>query len=208
MKQNGKTKSPDDASEEPTGQGITHIGQLTPDPANANKGTQRGLSLLDDSLRKHGAGRSILIDRNGRIIAGNKTAERAADIGLDELIVVQTDGKKLVAVQRTDLDLNDPEARMLAYADNRTGEVDLSWNIEQLLADVESGLPIADLWNDAEFAALLEGAANGLLTEGDGKAQEIPEQFMILIECQSEVEQAKLLERFTAEGLQCKALIS
>ena len=56
------------------------ISDLIPDAANANKGTQRGLKALDTSLRQYGAGRSILIDRDGRIIAGNKTAERAADI--------------------------------------------------------------------------------------------------------------------------------
>ena len=105
------------------------IDDLTPDGRNANQGTQRGLRLLDDSLRNHGAGRSIVIDRDGRIIAGNKTAERAADIGLDDVIIVQTDGRQLVAVQRTDLDLeDDPDnrARMLAYYDNRTGELDLT----------------------------------------------------------------------------------
>ncbi len=135
-----------------------NIKNLIPDPKNANRGTQRGLSLLDDSLRKYGAGRSILIDKNGVIIAGNKTVERAKDIGLNEVTVIQTDGKQLVAVQRTDLDLeNDHEARMLAYADNRTGEVDLSWNIEQLLADNEIGLPISDIWTDEELSALLKG---------------------------------------------------
>jgi hypothetical protein len=53
--------------------------------------------------------------------------------------------------------------------------------------------------------------ANGLMTgngNGNGTPQIIPEQFMILIECQSEFEQSDLLERLTGEGLQCKALIS
>jgi hypothetical protein len=52
---------------------------------------------------------------------------------------------------------------------------------------------------------------NGLMTgngNGNGTPQIIPEQFMILIECQSEFEQSDLLERLTGEGLQCKALIS
>jgi len=38
------------------------IKDLKPDAQNANKGTPRGLKLLDDSLRKYGAGRSILIE--------------------------------------------------------------------------------------------------------------------------------------------------
>lgn len=82
------------------------ISDLTPDHANANKGTERGRYALEASLRQYGAGRSILLDKNGRIIAGNKTAEVAADVGLDDVLIVQTDGKQIVAVQRTDLDID------------------------------------------------------------------------------------------------------
>jgi hypothetical protein len=63
------------------------LSDLTPDKANANKGTQRGLKALDKSLRQYGAGRSILIDRKGRVIAGNKTLERSVDIGLEDVII-------------------------------------------------------------------------------------------------------------------------
>jgi len=86
---------------------MAKISDLIPDSGNANKGTERGAAQLEVSLRKYGAGRSILIDRNGRIIAGNKTVENAAAIGLDDVIVVETTGDKLVAVKRIDLDLTD-----------------------------------------------------------------------------------------------------
>ena len=83
---------------------IEDISDLTPDPQNANEGTERGLRMLDDSLREDGAGRSILVDKDGVIVAGNKTLERAADIGLP-VRVVQTDGTELVAVSYTHLTL-------------------------------------------------------------------------------------------------------
>jgi hypothetical protein len=86
--------------------------------------------MIRRSLEKLGAGRSILLDSKGRIIAGNKTAEAAGDIGLDDVLIVRTRGDKLVAVLREDLDLDDPagQARELAYADNRAGQVSLDWN--------------------------------------------------------------------------------
>lgn len=71
----------------------TRIENLIPDNKNFNKGTQFGEHLMDESLRKFGLGRSILIDKNNRIIAGNKTTEKAADIGFDNVIIVETDGK-------------------------------------------------------------------------------------------------------------------
>lgn len=133
----------------------TKLSDLIPDASNANKGTERGRYALEASLRKYGAGRSILIDRNGRIIAGNKTAETAADVGIDDVIVVQTDGKQIVAVQRTDLDLDSKEGRELAYADNRVGELDLSFDTEQMLADVGAGVDLSGLWFPHELDALL-----------------------------------------------------
>ncbi len=57
----------------------TKIDELIPDGKNANKGTEYGQSLIEKSLRKFGAGRSILIDKNNKIIAGNKTVENAAN---------------------------------------------------------------------------------------------------------------------------------
>jgi len=108
---------------------------LTPDVRNANEGTPRGRGMLEDSLRKLGAGRSILLDKHGRVIAGNKTLEVAAGIGLDKI--------QVVAVQRTDLDLEtDANAREMAYADNRIAQVDLTWSIPQLQADVAAGLDL------------------------------------------------------------------
>lgn len=131
------------------------ISDLIPDHANANKGTERGRYALEASLRQYGAGRSILLDKNGRIIAGNKTAEVAADVGLDDVLIVQTDGTKIVAVQRTDLDIDSPEGRGLAYADNRVGELSLSWDAEQVLADLNAGMDLSGLFFDFEIDKIL-----------------------------------------------------
>lgn len=112
---------------------------LRPDSQNANEGTQRGRGLLEKNLRKLGAGRSILADKNGNIIAGNKTIEGAAEIGLP-VRIVETDGKELVVVKRMDLDLyseTDKRGRTLAYADNKVAELDLWWKPEQIVSDFE-----------------------------------------------------------------------
>jgi hypothetical protein len=41
-----------------------------------------------------------------------------------------------------------------------------------------------------------------------GTRQALPDQFLILIYCASEAEQVRLLSRFQAEGVRCRALIS
>ena len=119
-------KTPRTVPSSATPKPLRTLGDLTADPQNANQGTARGRGLLAHSLRDLGAGRSIVVDRAGVVIAGNKTLEEAAALALP-IEVVETSGERLVVVQRMDLDLTaDPRARRLALADNRTSELGLA----------------------------------------------------------------------------------
>ena len=131
------------------------ISALVLDVENANKGRRRGRELLEASLDKYGAGRSVLVDRHDRVIAGNKTVEAARAAGMESITVIETDGSSLVAVRRGDLDLKkDKKARELAIADNRVGELDLEWNPEVLATlDVD----LKQFWNENELNSLLKG---------------------------------------------------
>lgn len=133
------------------------LSELLPDRHNANAGTERGQYMVDTSIEQFGAGRSILLDRDNEVIAGNKTLQALIDAGYDELLVVESDGKTAVAVKRTDMDLDDPStgARGLAYADNRASEVGLAWDAEQLLADVQAGIDLEAWFHEDELMSLL-----------------------------------------------------
>jgi len=134
---------------------IGKIADLKPDSKNANLGTQRGRGLLEKSLRQYGAGRSVLVDRDGNLIAGNKTVDVAAEIDLP-VRVVQTDGNELVVVQRTDLDLDSSEGRGLAIADNRTGETGLDWDTDALAELGANGIvDLEEFWRPEELEKLL-----------------------------------------------------
>ncbi len=115
----------------------TNIESLVPDNKNFNKGTEYGDHLIDESLRRFGLGRSILIDKNNRIIAGNKTAEKAADIGFTDVVVVEVDGNQLVAVKRKDIDLDSAKGRELALADNATGKANLCFDTDLIMQEAE-----------------------------------------------------------------------
>lgn len=131
------------------------LDDLVPDAANANDGTLRGDQLLARSMEQYGAGRSILTDKHGNVIAGNKALDVAVDRGL-AVKVVQSDGQRLVVVQRTDLDLaKTPGARELAYLDNRASEVGLVWNPAQIERDLASGLELGTMFTEDERDALL-----------------------------------------------------
>ena len=123
---------------------IKTLADLTPDGDNFNKHTEFGTKLLEDSLRKFGAGRSILVDKDGNIIAGNGVVETAAGIGMDDVVVVQTDGTKLVVVQRTDLELDTPQGRELALADNMTALKGIDLDLDKVRESL--GDDLAKAW--------------------------------------------------------------
>jgi len=129
------------------------LSDLQQDSRNANKGSARGQQMIETSLQKYGAGRSIVLSKEGVILCGNHTAEAAATVGLDEnVVVVQTTGDQLVAVQRMDLSADDPRARELAYSDNRSGEISLNWEPEVLKQDFNSGeLDLTPFFTEAEI---------------------------------------------------------
>lgn len=78
-----------------------------------------------------------LIDKNNRIIAGNKTAEKAADIGFTDVVVVEVDGNQLVAVKRKDIDLDSAKGREFALADNATGKANLCFDTDLIMQEAE-----------------------------------------------------------------------
>ena len=119
------------------------MGKLTdykPLIRNPNKGTQRGAGILEQSVRELGAGRSILVDKNGIILAGNHAQEAFVNAGMDDVIEVQTDGKQIVVVKRTDLDAESSAGKKMAIMDNRTSEQGLAWDavvVEDLLNEIK-----------------------------------------------------------------------
>ena len=140
------------------------ITDLVFDDKNFNRHTEFGMSLIEKSLRNHGAGRSILIDKNNRIIGGNGVIENAGQIGMEDIIIVPSDGTKIVAVQRTDIDLDSKEGREMALADNATGSADLQWDAENLQQAMEEFSITPQDWgvfSNDDGSAFFGGERNG-----------------------------------------------
>lgn len=123
---------------------LIDIEELRQDNLNFNKGTYQGEVLIKKSLERFKAGRSVLIDKDNNIIAGNKTVQAAATMGM-KVRVIETTGDELVAVKRTDIDIDSKEGRELALADNRTAQINLAWDEQNLeAASLEFGIDPSD----------------------------------------------------------------
>jgi len=112
------------------------------DKRNYRKHNERNKDLINKSLKECGAGRSIVIDNDNEIIAGNGIYEQAQKIGLKTKIV-ETDGSELVVVKRTDLSTDDEKRKQLAIMDNSTSDSS-DWDILSLKTDFD--LDILSEW--------------------------------------------------------------
>ena len=108
---------------------MTSIKDLKSDHKNARRRTDRSASLIAESLKRYGAARSIVIDEDGRILAGNGTVEGAKKAGIDKLRIIEAEGDELIAVRRTGLSEDDKVG--LALADNRSSDLS-EWDHEML----------------------------------------------------------------------------
>jgi DNA modification methylase len=149
-----------------------HIADLTPDPKNARKHTPRNIGMIERALGEVGAARSIVIDEDGRILAGNGTVEAAAAAGITRVQVVEADGETIIAVRRRGL--TEEQKRRLALYDNRAAELADGWDADVLLEMVNDGLDPSAFFYDRELGDILGAAMNDIL--GELPAGEVPDE--------------------------------
>lgn len=145
------------------------------DPKNARIHSEHNKEAVEKSLRELGAGRSIVVDKDGVVIGGNAVYEKAVELGL-ETRVVHTKGDKLIVVVRDDLATDDPRRKALALADNQIATL-AEWN-EVLLEEIK--LEIEDIDLDVMgFDLLKEPLEEGDVGELIDRAEELNEHWKV-----------------------------
>lgn len=109
------------------------MSELKFDPKNYRIHGEKNKRLIQKSLVDCGAGRSILIDKEDCIIAGNGVYEQAQELGL-KVRIIESDGTELIAIKRTDLKTEDARRKALALADNYTSDTSV-FDVEAILED-------------------------------------------------------------------------
>lgn len=111
--------------------------------------------LIRKSLSECGAGRSIVIDKDNVMIAGEGVYEQAKELGL-KVRIIESDGKELIAIKRTDLSTEDEKRKLLAFADNHTSDTS-KFDFSAIVEDF--GMDVLDDWSldiDADFKDTIE----------------------------------------------------
>lgn len=153
------------------GKPIAHLSDLTPDPHNARAHNPRNIGMIEAALNEVGAARSIVIDEDGIVLAGNATIAAAAQAGIEKVQVVEADGETIIAVRRRDLT---PEQKTkLALFDNRAAEL-AEWDTS-VLAELAADMDLSGLFREEELAELLAGVGEPELGGGGDDFDAAPE---------------------------------
>jgi DNA modification methylase len=149
---------------------VASINDLQNDPKNARKRTDRSAKLIKQSLEQYGAARSIVIDENNRILAGNGTIAGAKAAGIKNLKIIEADGNEIIAVKRSNL--TEDQKVGLAIADNRTGDLS-EWDID-MLEQLSKEHDLNDFFDKKELDDILS-KKEVLPTEGLTDPDDVPE---------------------------------
>ena len=129
---------------------IKTINDLKPDPNNANRGTERGHRIVNNSIQRHGAGRSGLAARDGTMIAGSQTLEEMAALGM-KIKPVHTTGDEWVVVIRDDIEPGSEQATLMGLEDNRGAQEGIEWD-PGILAELAQQFDVSGLFTGDELA--------------------------------------------------------
>jgi len=128
----------------------TTIADLKPDPRNVRTHNPRNIGMIVNALHQVGAARSIVLDEDNVILAGNGVIEAAAEAGIERVRIIDADGEEIIAVRRSGL--TDEQKQKLAIYDNRTAEL-AAWDTDAL-ADIGEDLDLGEFFTGTELGEL------------------------------------------------------
>ena len=177
---------------------MQEVGQLHESPDNPREITQQSLEELMHSLRADPSmlqARPVIADEEGMVVCGNMRLRAARALGWD-----------MVPVYVKAFESEAQKREWMLRDNNEFGQ----WVPDELQALVRQH---QEEGHDLRLLGFGQQELRDLLTVEDGPLPEAPRQdvpviFGVVIDCDSETEQAGLLEEFAGRGLQCRALMA
>lgn len=121
------------------------------DSKNYRTHSEKNKRIIKKSVDELGAGRSILLDSQNIIIAGNGVKEAWGDRPVK---IIETDGSELIAVKRTDLNTDDKKRQTLSLIDNHASDTS---DFDNELVNSDFDKDDLDEWEfDSSFSEQLE----------------------------------------------------
>lgn len=196
--------APDDA--EPLSMRVLTLADIEPATYNPRTMSDDMMERLCAGIREFGIVEPIVVNASGgapyRIVGGHQRAEACRRLGIDEIPAIFVDLPK-----------GGPKEKALNLALNKiSGDWDKE-KLEAILGDIagkEIDIMLTGFGQDEVDKILGELSTGDTFGEGGGPGgpDTIPAKFCIIVDCDDEQQQTELLDRFSEEGLQCRALVS
>lgn len=137
---------------------LAKLTDVQPTRRNANKHTQRGMGMLEQSIKRDGWIGAITTAADRETFDGDARTHVGVASGFEDAIWVDSDGTKPVIVRRIDIpSADDPRAKRLGVAANRVPQVDLSWDVDVLEELIqEDNSILSSLFFEDEVANILD----------------------------------------------------
>lgn len=146
------------------------VSELKQDGNNYRKHSDSNKRLIRKSIDECGYGRSVVVDADGVLIAGNGVASVSNKD--TKVKVIETDGSELVVVKRTDLHTGDEKRKKLAMADNAAADA-VEWDADNLQADGWTAEDLSD-WGVFPPKEISEADVMGLFEEAEQGSEKDP----------------------------------
>ena len=142
-----------------------------------------------NSIKEFGFKVTIVIDKDNVIVCGQTRYKASKKLGLEVVPCVIAD------------DLTEEQIKAYRLADNKVSEL-AKWDIDLLGEELE------DIFNIdmSDFGFDLSEDEPTAPTERKDLSDKVGETYEVIIECDSEEQQAEIYERVRKEGLSCRVL--
>ena len=164
-----------------------NINDIKPYEKNPRK-NDSAVDAVTNSIGEFGFKVPVVIDKDNVIVCGHTRYKAAKKLGLDTVPCVVAD------------DLTDEQIKAYRLADNKASEL-AEWDIDLLGEELDDIFDI-DM-SDFGFNLTEEEDTQ---TEREDLSDKVGETYEVIIECDSEEQQAEIYERLRQEGLTCRVL--
>ena len=169
------------------------LDKLKPYEKNARKHQEADLSTIKASITEFGMSDPIGVwGKDNIIVEGHGRYMACKELGIEQVPVIHLDH------------LTDEQRRAYALAHNKTAEMS-EWDFDLLgdeLADIFD-IDMSDFGFDLTEEEEEQSTAP---TERKDLSDKVGETYEVIIECDSEEQQAEIYERVRKEGLSCRVL--
>lgn len=172
---------------------LVPLSKIKPYIRNARKHPEKQITLLASLMKKYGVDQPIVVDEKFVILKGHGRRLAALQAGFKDYPVVMQRGLK--AEDKQAIRIADNQVALLAGWDDDLLKIEIK-ELKSL------GFDLAMIgFSEAKFDVLFD-------SNSSTQAQLDGLKFSVIVECDSEKQQADLLTQFEKKGLKCRALIS